>query len=226
MCASSSTRTICGRRAMMASRSISSSERPLYSTCGGERSRAPVAEPSSPSAVGLDNADDDVVAVLLAGARRLQHLVGLADARRRADENPELARVLPRAGRLPAALRATVALRSSLLARPCSLWPPTSAGPIICAAMRSRARLSANTLTRGSPRSAEQAAFDVALDQLAHLLLGKLARLGDARHLEECGFRRDMRIETAARRGDEIDRNRSRRVFLPSASRRRPSRDR
>ena len=43
------------------------------------------------AAVGLDDADDDVVAVLLAGVGLLQHLVGLADAGRGADENPQLA---------------------------------------------------------------------------------------------------------------------------------------
>ena len=43
------------------------------------------------AAVRLDDADDDIVAVLLAGARLLQHLVGLADAGRGADENLELA---------------------------------------------------------------------------------------------------------------------------------------
>ena len=43
------------------------------------------------AAVGLDDADDDVVAVLLSGAGLLQHLVGLADARRRTHEDPELA---------------------------------------------------------------------------------------------------------------------------------------
>ncbi len=43
------------------------------------------------AAVRLDDADDDVVAVLLSGARLLQHLVGLADARRRTDEDLELA---------------------------------------------------------------------------------------------------------------------------------------
>ena len=41
------------------------------------------------AAVRLDDADDDVVAVLLSGAGLLQHLVGLADAGRRADENLE-----------------------------------------------------------------------------------------------------------------------------------------
>ena len=43
------------------------------------------------AAVGLDDTDDDVIAVLLAGAGLLQHLVGLADAGRGADEDSELA---------------------------------------------------------------------------------------------------------------------------------------
>ena len=43
------------------------------------------------AAVGLDHADDDVVAVLQAGVGLLQHFVGLADAGRGADENPQLA---------------------------------------------------------------------------------------------------------------------------------------
>ena len=41
--------------------------------------------------MGLDDADDDIVAVLQSGARLLQHLVGLADAGRRTEENLELA---------------------------------------------------------------------------------------------------------------------------------------
>ena len=41
--------------------------------------------------VRLDHADDDVHALLQLGARRLQHLVGLADAGRRADEDLEAA---------------------------------------------------------------------------------------------------------------------------------------
>ena len=41
------------------------------------------------AAVRFDDADHDVVAVLLPGAGLLQHLVGLADAGRRADENLE-----------------------------------------------------------------------------------------------------------------------------------------
>ena len=43
------------------------------------------------AAVRLDDPDDDVVAILAACAGRAQHLVRLADARRRTDEDPELA---------------------------------------------------------------------------------------------------------------------------------------
>ena len=43
------------------------------------------------AAVGLDDADDDVVAVFFARMGLLQHLVGLADAGRRADENSQFA---------------------------------------------------------------------------------------------------------------------------------------
>ena len=42
------------------------------------------------AAVGLDHPDHDVVAVLEPGAGLLQHLVGLADAGRRADEDLQL----------------------------------------------------------------------------------------------------------------------------------------
>src|SRR3974390_2282694 len=43
------------------------------------------------AAVRLDDADDDIVAVLLAPVGLLQHLVGLADARSGADEDAKLA---------------------------------------------------------------------------------------------------------------------------------------
>ena len=47
-----------------------------------------------PAAVGFDDADDDIVAVFLAGMGLLQHLVGLADARCGADKDPQLADTL------------------------------------------------------------------------------------------------------------------------------------
>jgi len=40
--------------------------------------------------VRLNDADDDVVAVFLARLRLLQHLIGLADARRSADKDSKL----------------------------------------------------------------------------------------------------------------------------------------
>ena len=43
-----------------------------------------------PAAVRLDNADNDVVAVLVARLRLLQHLIGLADARCGADKDAQL----------------------------------------------------------------------------------------------------------------------------------------
>ena len=43
------------------------------------------------AAMGFDDADDDVVTVLLAGMSLLQHFIGFADAGRGADEDPELA---------------------------------------------------------------------------------------------------------------------------------------
>ena len=101
------------------------------------------------AAVGLDDADDDVDAVWRDQvARRLEHRVGLADARRGAEEDLQLRRAgaLPprpapaRAGRRdrPSIARSSVAVRST------SLLAPGRAA--------SSARLSRSTLTRGSPR--------------------------------------------------------------------------
>ena len=99
-------------------------------------------------AMRLDDADDDIVAVALARARGLKHRIGLADAGRGADEDPELARRgPPPAGQPPArpparaACRRCAALQASRFhaatpARPrvahrldaCSLIPSRPAG--------------------------------------------------------------------------------------------------
>src|SRR5665213_3149015 len=42
------------------------------------------------AAMGLSDADDDVVSIVLSGAGRLEHLVGLADTGCGANEDPEL----------------------------------------------------------------------------------------------------------------------------------------
>ena len=44
-------------------------------------------------------------------------------------------------------------------------------------------------------------------DELADAILGHVARLGDARHLEQRGLRRDVGIEAAGGGGDEVDRH-------------------
>src|SRR5262245_33427693 len=99
--------------------------------------------------VGLDDADDDVVPVPPPGTGRLQHLVGLADAGRRTDEDPDLADapLLP-----PRGLQQGLRRRSLIRIAPLICHPFLSSACYLTAA-RSSARFSANTLTRGSPNT-------------------------------------------------------------------------
>ena len=53
---------------------------------------------------------------------------------------------------------------------------------------------------------AEKASFDRLRDEIANLRLRQATRLGDARHLEERGRRRDVRVEAAGGRRDEVGR--------------------
>jgi hypothetical protein len=98
VCASSSTSAICDRRPMTALRSISSRIWSLYSG----HLRGMTSRPrSSPSVfgppVGLDHADHYFEGGFQPNMRALQHLIGLADARRCADKDfePADATVLP-----------------------------------------------------------------------------------------------------------------------------------
>ena len=114
--------------------------------------------------VRLDDADDDVVAVLAARPGLLQHFVGLADTGRRADENLQLAdaplltprRLEQRVGRRP------VVKVASLVGHPAEQSPH---GPIegVSAASLSSARFSASTFTRGSPSRSGEPAFGMLL---------------------------------------------------------------
>src|SRR6185437_14389611 len=68
-----------------------------------------------------------------------------------------------------------------------------------------------------NPRLAQQpesASFDLSIHQATNALLRQAPRLGDPRHLEAGGFRRDIRVEAAARGGHQIGRDRRGRVFL------------
>ena len=107
------------------------------------------------AAMGLDHAHDDIVAVLQSRARLLQHLIGLADARRRTEKDlqpPGAALLLACLGKQGVRRRALVRLTplvchgASVLTR--DLVPLAHHG----VPARSRARFSASTFTRGSPK--------------------------------------------------------------------------
>ena len=90
MCASSSTNTTWGLRARIASRSISSNSVPLYSIfLRGTVSSWEAEFRDSFAAVGFDKADDNILAAAVAADRFAQHAIGLADARRVAQEQLE-----------------------------------------------------------------------------------------------------------------------------------------
>ena len=74
-------------------------------------------------------------------------------------------------------------------------------------ASSSSARFSSRTLTLGSPRTPSWRPSMCSSTKPVHRLLGQAARRGDARDLIERRGRGDVRIETAARGGHEIDRN-------------------
>ncbi len=81
-------------------------------------------------------------------------------------------------------------------------------------ATSSSARLSARTLTRGSPRMAEQASLGFLGDQRADLLFRHVTRLGDARNLRLCESRRNIGVKPRTRCGDRISGNRSFKTVL------------
>src|SRR5215470_15823970 len=60
------------------------------------------------------------------------------------------------------------------------------------------------------PRLAKKtqgSAFDMLVDKLTHSVLRQVARFGNARHLEEGSFGRNVRIEPATGGGNEINRH-------------------
>ena len=143
------------------------------------------------AAVRLDHADHDVAALGAALLRRLEHRVGLADARRRADEEPEAAALLARrgleqrVGRGPARVLA-VAVRHA-------------AQSVIARCRRSSARFSSSTFTRGSPSTPSQRPSVCSCDQRLH---GRGLEAALARHapgLEGRRRGRDVRVEPASR---------------------------
>ena len=86
----------------------------------------------------------------------------------------------------------------------------------------SSARLRSSTLTRGSPSRPERARLRCGASTSARTrVLGHAARARDARDLVVRRGRRDVRVEPAARRRHEIDRDRRRVAGIGGAQRRR-----
>ena len=163
------------------------------------------------AAVGLDDADDNVVAVFLPGAGLLQHLVGLADAGRRTHEDLELADaafLAPR--RLEQGLRrgSLFEVATLICHRPSDPEARPEARPRLLRCRLVERQIERQHVHARLAEQAEEAALGVLADELAHAIFRHVARLRNTRHLEQRGLRRDVRIEAAARRRHQIDRNR------------------
>ena len=167
--------------------------------------------------MSFDDADHDIVAVLLPGAGLLQHLVSLADAGRGTDEDFEAAGVtLFPAGRLEQGLRR----RSLVKVAPLIRHQEPSFRP--CKATHSssvRLRAIQRQIERQyvHPRFAQQAegtALDMLVHKLAHAIFRHVARFRNPRHLEKRRRRRDVRIKPAARGGHQVDRDLRRGILL------------
>src|SRR5262245_97035 len=74
-------------------------------------------------------------------------------------------------------------------------------------------QVEAEDVDPGLAQKPQRAPFDVLVDEAADLVLGEIARLGDAGDLEIGGLRGDVRVEAAARGGDEVDRHGRRSVL-------------
>ena len=136
------------------------------------------------AAVGLDDADDDVVPVLLAGAGLLQHLVGLADARRRADEDSELANAAVFAARRfeQGFRRGPMFVIAPLIRhRWCVVWLNVSTLSGRDAVER---KVKQQHIHARLAQKAEESPFGIVLDELANAIFGQIAGFGNARHLE------------------------------------------
>src|SRR5688572_4964402 len=194
VCASSSTRTSAGRRARTASRSISSRRVPRYSTMR----RGSTSKPSRRASV----------------SRRpwasTTPTTTSTPSRRRSWAACSIAYVLPTPGAAPT--KTFRRARVSLLARSRS-----ASGEGRRASSRAVGIERQVQREDVDPRLAEDAelpALGVPCHERANRLLGHAACLGDARHLEVGAGGRDMRIESAAGRGDEVGGDRSTRMLL------------
>src|SRR5262249_39510927 len=147
------------------------------------------------------DADEDIVAVLLPGARLLQHFVGLADAGRGADKDLEPAGLPLFAPRgLEQGLRRRSLVRVAPLIRHqdsrCLL---SEASYLTLARRRAIERqVERQYVHPRLAKKAKGASLAMLVDKLAHPIFRHVARFRNTGHLEKRGRRRNMRIEPAA----------------------------
>ena len=167
--------------------------------------------------MGLNHSCDDIGTVLQSGPCLLQHLKGLAHAGSRTEKNLQPAAApffsacpLKEGVRRRALVRIAplICHGASVLAR--DLVPLAHHG----VPARSRARFSASTFTPGSPKTPRVRPSICSATSWRTRILRHVTRLRNARDLEIGGLRRDVRVEPAARRGYQIDRNLGARVLL------------
>ena len=146
------------------------------------------------AAVRLDQADHDIAALGLLRAGGDQHRVGLADAGRGAEKNLQLPAAFLLGESQQGVRRGALSVGGHGIRRCLRL-------------QRVQREVEFSTLTRGSPKNAEPAAFDLACAPGPHLLLRQAARLGDPRDLK-LGVCRGRCAGRARCRGrDRIGRN-------------------
>ena len=167
--------------------------------------------------VRLDDPDDDIVAVLLSGPRRLQHLIGLADPGSGSHEYSELADapVLSARGLEQGLRRRTLLQFLDLVCHrdPCCV-PSTLDQEANALTGYRGLRFNDSTLTRGSPSKPRVRPSTWSATSCFRRSCAQTPRLGNTRHLEQGRFRRDVGVKAAARGRHEVDRDRGRRILL------------
>ena len=146
-------------------------------------------------AVRLGDADDDIGALAPARLGAGQHFVGLAHAGGGAEENLQP----PAAGVAGGLLQQGVRRGTDVAVRH---------GPAQCIFSPSSTRLSARTLTRGSPSTPSVRGLDRVLDHRPQRRLRHVARRRDPLDLQQRRCRGDVGVEAARRGGDQIGRDR------------------
>ena len=167
------------------------------------------------AAVSLDDADDDIDPVGFARMGRGQHFKGLADTGRCTQKNFQAAAGFPLRPRQERVRRWSAIHVAAVISHQMFGLPPraTESGtaPLSLPALSGRDSFIKRHVQRQDvdgrfTENAEFAGLNGLVYHRADLTFVHAAGLGDARHLEIGRFRRDMRVETTTRRGDQVHR--------------------